>query len=358
MKNIFLEPLRICLWLAFIPLHSFAYQEITDSYRPLSKAEMTRQFPLKYEGTFHPSGNLDPDEKLKQHLLPENINIGISGVKIKMIEGEEDRELSITGKDQNNRGWNVSLGGAPLNHGFRFYSADLDKNGIRDGLFTTITMGNGLAPTRHLFTLTFDETGRPILFEIEGFFQERNNDIFDVVDLDRNGQAEIIYMNFSAGYWATNIYEIHHARWKRVVGKHAERSYPLYTRFTSRPNRVPVAPKAGKQPVSDDLSNDVPKNAGALESYRWANINSSEDILLNLKTDSGKKIECSPASWYSTFTLAIDKAEGRRIVSLGAPERIVKAALDEIVSNKYRVKIFGQRGNEKDSPEMLWATEK
>ncbi|MBL8203911.1 MAG: hypothetical protein JNM09_06740 [Blastocatellia bacterium] len=355
MNHITSHLLKLGLFL-LLPLSTFA-QELTDSYLPLSKAETARRFPLKYAGNFT-RGELDPEEKPKPTLLPERVNIGVSGAQIMKHISEDDEELMIIGKDKGGKDWRVMLGGTTLNHGFRFYTADLDKNGIQDGVILAYTMGNGMAPTMHISTLTFDETGRPILFEIEGYFHAVNDGIFDVVDLDRDGLAEIIYLNHSDGYWVTNIYECSKARWTRVSGKHAERKFPLYTRFTNRPNRVAVTPKAGRNPESDDLSNATAKISGQLLSYKWADVNASEDIVLNIKTSAGKTIECSPASWYGSFAVVIDTPESRRIVQMSVNEKDFKAALDEVVNGKYAVALFGQRGKEQISPEMLWATEK
>lgn len=352
--------LSVCLLLFILPVHSFAFQEegIISNYLPLTKAETSRRFPLKYEGTFT-SGELDPEEKPKQTLLPEKVDIGVSGAKLtKRTIGEDDEELTIVGLDKNNKEWSVILGSTTVNHGFRFYTADLDHNGIQDGVILADTLGNGLAPTKHINTLTFDEAGRPILFEIEGYFHAVGEGIFDIVDLNQNGHADIIYMIHSDGYWVTYIYEINHGRWQRVTGKHAERSYPLFTRFTNRANRVAVTPKAGKHPTSDDLSNVTPKISGQLMSYKWGKVSESEDISLNVKSANGKIIMCSPASWYSSFSVVIDHAEGRRIVSMSASEKTFKAILDEVVKNKYELTLFGQRGNEKSSPEMMWAVGK
>ena len=359
MKNDKLALLRLFLLLMLIPVHSFAFQEEDEgmtNYLPLSKAETERRFPVKYEGTFT-SGELDTDEKPKQKLLPEKVNIGVSGAKLtKRKVGEDNEELTIIGKDKSGKEWSVILGGTTVMHGFKFYTADLDKNGIQDGVLLAYTMGNGTAPTRHIDTLTFDDAGRPILFEIEGYFHEVADGIFDVVDLDSDDHAEIIYMNHSNGYWVTSIYEINNARWKRTNGKHAERSYPLYTRFTTKPNRVAVTPKAGKKLTSDDLSNDAPKITGQLTSYKWADVSGSEDILLRVTTNAGKKIVVSPVSWYSSFAVVLDTSESRRVVSMSADEKTFKAMLDEVVKKKYESAFFGQR--DKSSPEMLWAVGK
>jgi hypothetical protein len=358
MKNDKLTLPGLFLLLMLIPVPGFAFQEESEgmtNYLPLSKAETARRFPLNYEGLYT-TMEADPEEKVKPKLLSSKLKIGTSGATLtKRTVGEDNDEISIVGNDKNGKEWCVILGGTPAFHGFKFYTADLDKNGIQDGVLLADTMGNGMAPTKHILTLTFDDFGRPLLFEIEGFFHEVKGGIFDVVDLNRDGHAEIIYMSHSGGYWVTSIYEISDARWKRMNGKHAERSYPLYTRFTNRPNRVAVTPKAGKNPTVDDLSNDTPKITGQLTSYQWADVSGSEDIALNVKSSDGKRIVCSPASWYSSFAVVIDSPEGRRIVSMSAPEKTFKAMLDEVVKNKYEANFFGQRGTEKVSPEILWA---
>lgn len=73
---------------------------------------------------------------------------------------------------------------------------------------------------------------------------------------------------------------------------------------------------------------------------------------------SGKQIICRSASWYSSFSVVIDNPEGRRIISMSASEKTFRAGLDEVVKNKYDVTMFGQRGDEKPSPEILWAVGK
>ena len=165
-------------------------------------------------------------------------------------------------------------------------------------------------------------------------------------------------MSHSDGYWVTYIYEINNGRWQRVTGKHAERSYPLFTRFTNRANRTAVTPKAGKHPTADDLSNVTPKNSGHLLSYKWGKTEESEDISLNVKGANGKLIVCTPVSWYSSFSVAIDAPEGRRIVSMSATQKTFRAMLDEVVKKKYEVSMFAQRGEGKSSPEMMWAVTK
>jgi hypothetical protein len=232
----------------------------------------------------------------------------------------------------------------------------LDRNGIRDLVLIYPTGGNGLAPTSHFFSLTYDELGRPVPFKADGYFQESNQGITDLVDLDRDGRAELIYMNFDDGYWITSLYEVSEARWRRVRGLHGRRSYPLYTRFTNRPNRKVVVPAPGRRPFAPDLSNKEPYFRGRLVSYQWADMNSSEDIELVVETENGRKITSKPVSWYGSLTVVSDGAEGRTIVSISADEERVRSVLNEIVANVYQVALYGDRRGKGLGSKILWAS--
>lgn len=179
--------------------------------------------------------------------------------------------------------------------------------------------------------------------------------IFDLVDLNQNGRAELIHMNFDDGYWITNIYEIRNARWQQLTGPHANRSYPLYTRFTFKENHKPVVPKRGRHPFAPDLSNRSPRLAGRLISYQWPNVDQPEDISLVIKDTRGNVVTSKPVSWYDSFTIVLDSPAGRKIVSLSADEKVVKSLLDQIVSGNYEVTLFGRRSRVTPSPQILWA---
>ena len=336
------------LFLLF-PLTISAQYE-NQGYLPLTNAEVSNKFPVTYAGT---AGHFRPGyfEGTSDKPLPGTINIGPSGAVIKMTSDEAD--LLITGDDKHKSEWTVQLG---LNaYASRFYEADLDRNGIRDAVIVFPTGGNGLAPASHILTITFDENGRPVTFEADGYFQESNGKIFDLVDLNRNGRAELIYMNFDDGYWITSIYEVTNARWQRIAGRHANRTYPLYTRFTLKENRKPAVPKRGRHPFTPDLSNRSPRLTGRLLSYQWADVHQSEDIILTIKDKQGRVVSSKPVSWYSSFTVVLDSREGRKIISLSANTEAVKALLDTISAGNYEVALYGQRSPDGSSPEMLWA---
>ncbi|HJQ30698.1 MAG TPA: hypothetical protein VJ866_00885 [Pyrinomonadaceae bacterium] len=349
MNRLLLSLAGISALILLLPHTAGAFQNENQSYLPLSDAETARSFPVEYVGTWS-NGRPGYFPEMRDRRLPERLNVGASGARVSVTD---DEDLSIYGSDRDGKEWRAELG--PTVYSCRFYVADLDRNGLRDLLLLFPTGGNGLAPTSHLYALTFDERGRPVPFEADGYFEEKGGRVFDLVDLDRDGRAELIYMNFDDGYWITNLYEVAGARWRRVRGRHSARSYPLYTRFTNRPNRKPTTPKRGRHPFAPDLSNDAPVLRGRLLSYQWADVSVSEDITLTLEDARGEKVQSRPVSWYSSFALVLDSEEGRRIISLSAGEEAFKAALDEVVKKRCAVALYGRRRPDASSPEILWA---
>ena len=80
---------------------------------------------------------------------------------------------------------------------------------------------------------------------MDGYFETDARGLKDLLDLDGNGQAELLRQSFDDGYWITSLYEARDARWQIIRGRHASREYPLYTRFRTglivyqpRPYRV------------------------------------------------------------------------------------------------------------------------
>lgn len=336
-------------FLLLLPITTRAQHE-NQNYLPLTKAELSRKFAVTYIGTL---GHDRPGyfEGISDKQLPANLNVGPSGAT---VQTTDDDSLIINGKDKLGRGWSVQPATSVLDYACRFYEADLDRNGIRDAVLVFPTGGNGLAPTNHLLTITFDEQGRPVTFEAEGYFEEAHGKIFDLVDLNRDGRAELIYMNYDDGYWITNIYEVRNARWRRIAGRHGNRTYPLYTRFTIRENHKPTVPKPARHPFAPDLSNESARVAGTLVSYKLP-VTSADDISLTLKDKRGRVVTSKPELWYSSFALVLDSEEGRKIVSFFAQEQTVKSILDLIVAKRYEISLFGRRSRDVSSPEILWA---
>lgn len=320
---------------------SVAVQAAFRDYLPLDGAQLGRPFALKYLGAIN--ARPGPNRRL---------DIGVSGATLAYTE---ETELMLTGSDRAGNLWSVGLGGA-CGSG-EGYTGDLDRNGRRDFVLVFPTCGNGLAPSSHIIAVTFESDGRPLRFEIEGYFDADRKGIFDLRDIDADGRAELIYMNHSDGYWITNLYTATNARWQRIGGRFGGRAFPLYTRFTNRPNRRATKPASGRRPFAPDLSNDAPRlRELKLRSYAWANVSQSEDIELNFETSDGRQVKCQPVSWYGSFTVVVDSARERKIFTLAGTAEKVKTSLDEIVAGRYDLSVYGQRNAENCSPETLWAT--
>lgn len=318
---------------------SFRVAAQSHDYLPLSRAELGRPFALKYLGT------LDPRPEFERRP-----NIGVSTATLKH---DEEGDLLLTGDDRAGKAWSVQLGGMCGAGGWG-YEGDLDRNGLRDLVLVLATCGCGLAPSSHIVVVTFERDGRPVRFEAESYFDADAKGIFDLRDMNGDGKAELIYMNFDDGYWITNIYTTSDARWRRIKGRFGRRSYPLYTRFTNRANRRATTPQAGRQPFAPDLSNDVAYSHGRLRAYRWPNDAESEDVELTFETSDGQTVKCQPVSWYLSFTVVLDDAKGRKIFSLSNAEGDIKNSLDALVAGRYDVALYGQRGRGGCRPELLW----
>ena len=324
----------VCCWLS--AFNGAAHAQ-SQSYLPLSSAELGRPLALKHLGWMNPASE-------------RRVNVGVSTATLKY---DEEGGLSLTGKDRAGDAWSVALTGAS---GVEAFEGDLDRNNLRDLVLVVPTGGNGLAPSRHLVAVTFESDGRPVRFEAEGYFDADAKGIFDLRDLNGDRQAELIYMNFDDGYWITNLYTVRDARWRRIRGRFGSRSYPLYTRFTDRPNRRATRPRAGRSPFAPDISNDTASARYVqLRSYRWANVSHSEDVELTFEARAGKQLICRPVSWFASFTVVLDRPHERKIFSLAGAEEEVKAALDEVIASRAGVALYGARAAAGCSPETLWA---
>ncbi|WP_298608968.1 hypothetical protein [uncultured Thiothrix sp.] len=309
-----------------------------DDYLPLSAAETQKRVPIKHLGTLEPSKLISP------------LQLGNYQVQ---LSTRSEEELVLSGTTTSQGKWSVVLDSPSAIFPTEVYQADLDSNGQQDLILLKPTGANGLAPSQHLSVLTFDTTGQVSLWQVEGYFASDKKGIVDFLDLNNNGRAELVFMAYGDGYWQTALYEAKEGKWTQVHGKFAGKTYPLLTRFTFKPNHNIAHPSKPitLEPVS--LATDQALLSGYLKSYQWADINQSEDISLLIQTDKGL-VKCQPSSWYSLFRLVLDKPKAREIVSLAAPSKTIQAVLQEAITKKYPLKVFGQRSIEGCSPEELW----
>ncbi len=200
--------------------------------------------------------------KLKKVELREDLRSGravnVAGVQIQeeKAAGVDDpnaesiHRIVFSGRNLSGKAWRV--GATASNYYNALYEGDLDRNGTSDLILAMGTGGNGLAPSTRLIFVTFDRRGDATLFEGTGYYQSLPDGILDLVDLDGDGRAELVHMVFDDGYWITDVYRVRESRWSRVRGSLAGLRFPLYTRFTNRPNHKPVRPR-GRKPVAPNL---------------------------------------------------------------------------------------------------------
>lgn len=338
-----------------MPAGAWLFQKTSEQYLPLSPAEMSRRFPVEYIGTIN-GGRLVPPGTGAGRPFPAQIKVGPSGATV--VASETD-EISISGRDQNGALWSVNMDDYWLAYGGQLYSADLDRNGILDLILKCPIRGNSVTPHSYLIILTYDERGRPVPFKTDRFFGEEDTSIPDLVDLDGDGRAELISMIHDKGYWITNLYRIRGARWQRVKGLFSHRSYPLYTRFTYRPNRKVTVPIPSRHPFAPDISNLRPCLQGQLASYRWTQPTLQDEVKLVMKTKRTQQVIKRPIHWTSDSILVLDTPAERTIL-LGWSEKSIKrisSSLKRIVADADQVSAFGESwGRDRLQPEIIWAS--
>lgn len=335
----------IGLFLALWP--GFLISQIRN-YLPLTPSELGPPYKLKRLG-------IVGSRSTELHTAA-----GPSGSTYKVrTGGKASGTLVLQGKDKSDRMWQVDL--IPLwgcAGGSQVYEGDLDSNGIKDAVLLTATCGNGLAPRSHIVTVTFDKDGQPLPFEAEGYFESLPAGIDSLVDLNRDGKANLVFMNFDDGYWITNIYALNDARWKRVTGRFGPRSFPLYTRFTGVANSKAVIPPPNRHPTAPDLSNMTPAASGTLTRWRWVSSGPASpyfDLQLSLLSPTGKPILCTTNYWYDSARLVLNDPAGRTVRRLSQEDsEFTEPILRDAVLKKQMVRVYGARSPDHCSPELVW----
>lgn len=214
-------------------------------YLPMSDSEYAQKRALK------PLLTMPYDAEQNWHFR----KVGVAGVTLEKMPND-DSEWQLNGKDRAGKSWSVPVGVLQNMAGnAQLYRADLDRNGIQDLVIWRGISGNGLAPNAFLILMTFNQQGRPCVFQSDGFYTASETGIDDLLDLQRNGHTQLLDMQFDSGYWITSLYQVKDAKWQRVHGWFGKLSYPALTRFTYTPNRkLVLKPIAGRDPQTEDLA--------------------------------------------------------------------------------------------------------
>jgi len=283
----------------------------SHAYLPLTEAELGAPFPVRAR-------------KLPS-LCPEALDlpVGPNGAR---WTADEEGTVRLTGTDRQGRTWTLDPG--PCGTGHYAHLADLDADGTPDLLFANPTGGNGLAPTTVLEGALFDPEGRPVPFRFVGYFGGVDGQpLADVTDADGDGHAELLVMGFSDGYWYTDRYEADAGHWQRVPEGFGGRTYPLFTRFTDRPNRRAVRPARGRSPFVPNLATEAPLLDGRLTAFAGG----TERVpRLTINDAHGEATTCD-----APMLLVRDTPNGREIV------RMDEAAWTRLAGMTPRLLLFG-----------------
>jgi hypothetical protein len=311
-------------------------------YLPLSQQELGLAFPL------HKVVKPETDDSTNVPSVP-------AGQGVATITWEDMPEsdpldilrvqpLSLQGKDLAGKQWEVILAGVTGCFPARIYHADLDKNGMEDVIIVRGTCGNGLAEPIWLDLITFERNGRPLMLSFTGFFEDQDQHFNGLRDLNHDGKADLIEMDVHDGYWSTNIYQINDGRWQRVTGKFMTRRYPLYTRYTDRPNNKPVTPRKAVALSVRDFSNSKPSITGD----GWS-----------ITTENAGNPKQAKARWLRCYTdeaiiITLESKEGRTIYTSYANATTLRDLQDTATTEQSKVQLFGLVNARKCGPKSVW----
>jgi hypothetical protein len=326
------------------------------TYLPLTPAELGNAFPL------HKIAERSP-----------TVPAGQSMAKIVWEDATEDSEFAVhpqalQGNDLAGKPWQVTLRGLEHCRPARIFHADLDKNGMEDVIVVRDGCGVGLAPPIWLDLITFERTGRPVLLSLSGYFFDGDSDFAALRDLNHDGKADLIDMDWHDGYWSTTVYQIHNGHWQRANGKFASRSYPLYTRFTERPNRKPVTPRQKAALFVRDFSNRTPWLTGTLSAVitstpnvtpfdldpsdkRWRKQN-PHIAQFTLIPALGQPQNCENAE-----ILTDDTPAGRLIYGNDLPPEQLIDLQQRALAKKMKIRLYGRERGSLCRPQSVWLKE-
>jgi hypothetical protein len=140
-------------------------------------------------------------------------------------------DILLQGTDTSGKSWRVRAT-YPGDLGCRLITGDLDSNGHKDLILLVANGGSG-ANGLTMIIVTFDRLGRPVPWQAAGAFSVENDQILNFVDLDRDGQVDLLYSfvekdalsaESSAHFY---LYSISNGYLRRTDGPFAERNFPI-----------------------------------------------------------------------------------------------------------------------------------
>lgn len=153
--------------------------------------------------------------------------------------------FSLKGKSNTGRSWSFER--EAIGFGGTLFQADLDRNGHQDLVLISNTAACGIAPSRDVIVLLFDNQDIPHGYELVGYFNttDKNNGIEDLVHLAGGGMTpvllnqELVYAtirNKGRHYWRWVAYRAVNCRMEPWNITLSGTSFPCYVWYTSEPN--------------------------------------------------------------------------------------------------------------------------
>lgn len=283
--------------LSLLILFTFASQQnalsVETDYLPLCKDILSR--------------------RVTQRLVQDGITAanGVIRTKNASIRVDVDGAVSVFGSDRAGKPWTL-VTNSPSGS-VSAWAADLDNNGAIDLVLFMPTIGaDSWAPNAKVLILMFEKTGRPVPWCSSGFFSVDRYGLKEFVDLDEDGNPELVSQTRNERHWITSIFETRNCRWLALKAFGGQ-ALPFHTPFTSKANHSIIRAQAAKNisPFADSLmAVDVNGlNKLTIVSVDWCRAQPKESILV------AKRNHCARVNSFlgEATVVMLDDLSGRRI---------------------------------------------
>lgn len=275
------------------------------------------------------------------------------------IRVRQFKDITIRGLDRSGHTWRVGASYAG-DGGCRFYSVDLDGNGYRDLIFLTANMGSGAAGVT-MTVIAFDQQRRPVPWRATGPFSAGEERIDNIVDLDGDGRAELLFQSTeeqdSARELAvvTFLYRIERGYFKRVDGNVARRSFPI-----RRPKdaRISEEPELSNVVEPADPRHRISAVKPGEARSCWLDRLSLTDGAVHLAPESLVSDECHGYLQLARggrvgipMMVVLDKPNGERIIDVEQSDGLLR----EVVRLKVPLVLVGTICETGCRPYIAWA---
>jgi len=327
----------LCLSLVFL---SLVGTRDTFAQVPLKPGQIP-PFPLKLLA--------DSENESQEDGVTASFPVGVRLTKF-VITLED---ISFSGQDKSGHPWTVELDNQHIGLGYKLYSGDLDQNGLVDAVFVTDTGANGSLPASVLSMLTFDQQGRPLLWQTGLNVTVDKAGLAQLVDLDQDRKAELIVEHVDAasgdkaeGAFVTNIYKVEQGRWRKL-SEYAGTALPVYAPVAAANAeawliRPPEKLPADRHAFAPDLSNATPVAEGKAEFINLVK-QTEDEVELARPAD-----RCTPDDF-----ILVEDSKLKRTISIlsGSDEAKLKPLLAQP-----KIKLYGNCSPGQLAPRLIWIT--